>query len=149
MFHSIITTSSCRLISVMILSPSVPTVWQLFRNFFAAILYLQPFLHLLTTMLLKIYFFLLVSGAYTFIHPITIYGRYFVDSETKEPVSVMQASITTITTNIQFYIKGVDYQPGGSSGVTSDSDPLSDPVICARDIALFQDLGINVCIKLY
>lgn len=41
---------------------------------------------------------------------------------------------------------GVDYQPGGSSGVTSSSDPLSDPSKCARDIIMFQDLGINVSI---
>lgn len=67
--------------------------------------------------------------AIAFIHPITIHGRYFVDSVTREP----------------FYIKGVDYQPGGSSGVAEHADPLSDPAICARDIALFQDLGINVC----
>lgn len=47
----------------------------------------------------------------------------------------------------QFYIKGVDYQPGGSSGVTDDKDPLSDPKECARDIIMLQDLGINVCIQ--
>lgn len=45
----------------------------------------------------------------------------------------------------QFYIKGVDYQPGGSSAVSTSRDPLLNPLICARDIALFQELGINVC----
>lgn len=49
---------------------------------------------------------------------------------------------------IQFFIKGVDYQPGGSSGVNKHADPLSDPAKCARDIYLFQDLGINT-IRVY
>lgn len=44
-------------------------------------------------------------------------------------------------------MRGVDYQPGGSSSMTQDSDPLSDPKLCARDIALFQKLNINVCIS--
>jgi hypothetical protein len=48
-----------------------------------------------------------------------------------------------------FFIKGVDYQPGGSAEVgKSKWDPLSDPDICARDIALFQRLGVNT-IRVY
>lgn len=66
------------------------------------------------------------------IHPIQIRGKHFVDSVTNEP----------------FFIKGVDYQPGGSSDVVSDTDPLSDIQTCSRDIALFQDLGINT-IRIY
>lgn len=54
----------------------------------------------------------------------------------------------TFPTNFQFYIKGVDYQPGGSSGFTDEFDPLSNPKVCARDIALFQKLGVNVSINL-
>ena len=42
----------------------------------------------------------------------------------------------------------MDYQPGGSSGVNDHSDPLSNPVLCARDIFLFQELGINT-IRVY
>lgn len=42
--------------------------------------------------------------------------------------------------NQRFYIRGVDYQPGGSSNLT---DPLADPDVCKRDIAVFKDLGIN------
>ncbi|KAK6201558.1 Glucanosyltransferase-domain-containing protein [Scheffersomyces amazonensis] len=77
--------------------------------------------------------FLFLWGlAKAFIHPITIHGHYFVDTVSKEP----------------FFIKGVDYQPGGSSGVTSLKDPLSDPEECARDILLFQELGINT-IRIY
>lgn len=40
----------------------------------------------------------------------------------------------------RFYIRGIDYQPGGSS---VNLDPLADTDICMRDIANFKDLGIN------
>jgi hypothetical protein len=40
----------------------------------------------------------------------------------------------------RFYLRGIDYQPGGSS---ANLDPLSDTTICKRDIAQFKDLGIN------
>lgn len=66
--------------------------------------------------------------AYAFVHPIGIHGRHFIDTVTREP----------------FFVKGVDYQPGGSSAVSDLGDPLSNPATCARDIVLFQELGINV-----
>ncbi|CCH46647.1 putative secreted protein [Wickerhamomyces ciferrii] len=66
------------------------------------------------------------------VHPIGIHGRYFIDTVTREP----------------FFIKGVDYQPGGSSGVNDYQDPLSDPNACARDVILFQELGVNT-IRVY
>lgn len=66
------------------------------------------------------------------IHPIHIKERHFYDSVTAEP----------------FFIKGVDYQPGGSSAVTGDTDPLSDADKCIRDIYLFQQLGVNT-IRVY
>ncbi|CAD1783700.1 similar to Saccharomyces cerevisiae YOL030W GAS5 1,3-beta-glucanosyltransferase, has similarity to Gas1p [Maudiozyma barnettii] len=56
--------------------------------------------------------------------PITIDGNAFYNSATKE----------------RFYIRGVDYQPGGSSNLT---DPLADADICGRDVPVFKDLGIN------
>lgn len=58
--------------------------------------------------------------------------------------------ITPLLTSsfLQFFIKGVDYQPGGSSGVSSENDPLSDIEKCSRDIYLFQNLGINT-IRVY
>ncbi|KAK9460259.1 Glucanosyltransferase-domain-containing protein [Lipomyces oligophaga] len=59
-------------------------------------------------------------------------GRYFVDEETNDP----------------FWMVGVDYQPGGSSGFSDGSDPLSEVEACARDIYLFQQLGINT-IRVY
>lgn len=43
----------------------------------------------------------------------------------------------------KFYIRGVDYQPGGSSGYLGRSDPLSDIDACSRDIYMFQQLGLN------
>ncbi|KAJ8102608.1 Glucanosyltransferase-domain-containing protein [Lipomyces tetrasporus] len=66
------------------------------------------------------------------INAIEIDGRYFVDSVTGEP----------------FWIKGVDYQPGGSSQFASGFDPLSDANTCARDIYLFQKLGVNT-VRIY
>ena len=60
---------------------------------------------------------------------INITGNAFFNSETGE----------------RFYIRGVDYQPGGSSNLT---DPLADVEICKRDIPVFQDLGINT-IRVY
>ncbi|KAK0613463.1 glycoside hydrolase family 72 protein [Immersiella caudata] len=45
----------------------------------------------------------------------------------------------------RFYIRGVDYQPGGSSEA---ADPLADPKVCKRDITQFKALGINT-IRVY
>ncbi|RVD83921.1 uncharacterized protein DFL_005693 [Arthrobotrys flagrans] len=42
--------------------------------------------------------------------------------------------------NSRFYIRGVDYQPGGAS---DPKDPLADPAICGRDIPAFKELGLN------
>ncbi|MCJ1396480.1 beta-glucanosyltransferase [Xylographa bjoerkii] len=40
----------------------------------------------------------------------------------------------------RFYIRGLDYQPGGSSQL---ADPIADAAGCARDIPEFTKLGIN------
>ena len=47
----------------------------------------------------------------------------------------------------RFYIRGVDYQPGGSSKL---SDPIADSNFdaCQRDIKKFKDLGLNT-IRVY
>ena len=42
--------------------------------------------------------------------------------------------------NDRFYIRGVDYQPGGSSNLT---DPIADAETCKRDIPKFKELGLN------
>lgn len=47
--------------------------------------------------------------------------------------------------NDRFYMKGVAYQPGGSSGT---QDPLASQANCDRDIPYFQQLGINT-IRVY
>ncbi|CEP62414.1 1,3-beta-glucanosyltransferase LALA0_S05e05116g [Lachancea lanzarotensis] len=86
--------------------------------------------------ILKLYlaflFFWKVKLVAASINPIEIHEQHFYDSVTGEP----------------FFIKGVDYQPGGSSDVTSNRDPLSNAKICARDVFLFQKLGINT-IRVY
>lgn len=61
------------------------------------------------------------------INPIVIQGNRFFDSATGDP----------------FLVRGVDYQPGGSSGYHGGADPLSDADTCARDAYLFQSLGLN------
>ena len=45
----------------------------------------------------------------------------------------------------RFYMRGVDYQPGGSSKL---SDPIADAEGCKRDIEKFKDLGLNT-IRVY
>ncbi|KAJ5683698.1 uncharacterized protein N7477_000043 [Penicillium maclennaniae] len=63
------------------------------------------------------------------------------------------SSVTPITVkgnaffkgNDRFYIRGVDYQPGGSSKL---ADPIADADSCKRDIKKFQDLGLNT-IRVY
>ncbi|KAH7149307.1 1,3-beta-glucanosyltransferase Gel1 [Dactylonectria estremocensis] len=45
----------------------------------------------------------------------------------------------------RFYLRGIDYQPGGAA---ANTDPLADTKVCERDIAKFKDLGVNV-IRVY
>jgi 1,3-beta-glucanosyltransferase GAS5 len=45
----------------------------------------------------------------------------------------------------RFYVRGIDYQPDGSSG---NNDPLADTETCTRDIKRFSDLGVNA-IRVY
>ncbi|KAF7511827.1 beta-glucanosyltransferase [Endocarpon pusillum] len=45
----------------------------------------------------------------------------------------------------RFYVRGVDYQPGGSSKLV---DPIADVELCKRDIANFKKLGLNT-IRVY
>jgi len=42
-------------------------------------------------------------------------------------------------------MRGVDYQPGGSSNLI---DPIADVTSCTRDIAKFKELGVNT-IRIY
>lgn len=83
-------------------------------------------------------FLLLISSTEALI-PITIKGKRFIKPDT-------DAS----TQGEVFFIKGIDYQPGGSSGYDSASgtDALSDPEACYRDAYTFQQLNINT-IRIY
>lgn len=55
------------------------------------------------------------------------------------------AAVAFYTGNTRWYMRGIDYQPGGNS---ANLDPLADPDICTRDIKLFKELGINT-IRVY
>ncbi|CAG7559294.1 unnamed protein product [Fusarium equiseti] len=70
----------------------------------------------------------------------------------KEPPS-KRAALPTVTASgnafwtgdQRFYLRGIDYQPGGAS---ANEDPLADPKVCKRDIKYFKELGVNV-IRVY
>ncbi|KAF4986178.1 hypothetical protein FGRMN_10959 [Fusarium graminum] len=70
----------------------------------------------------------------------------------KDPPS-KRASLPTVTVSgnafwagdERFYLRGVDYQPGGAA---ANEDPLADPKVCKRDIKYFKELGVNV-IRVY
>lgn len=51
-------------------------------------------------------------------------------------------------TGDRYQIVGVAYQPGGSAGYDTSSDPLSHKDSCLRDAALMQVLGVNA-IRVY
>jgi len=59
-------------------------------------------------------------------------------SSTLTPITVKGNAFFQGTS--RFYIRGVDYQPGGSSDI---ADPIADATGCARDITYFKKLGIN------
>ncbi|KAL2255466.1 hypothetical protein VTK26DRAFT_3291 [Humicola hyalothermophila] len=54
------------------------------------------------------------------------------------PVTVSGNAFWRGTT--RFYVRGIDYQPGGASAMR---DPLADKSVCERDLAQFRKLGIN------
>ncbi|KAK0356644.1 1,3-beta-glucanosyltransferase [Friedmanniomyces endolithicus] len=55
-------------------------------------------------------------------------------------VAAAAALATFFAGDNRFYIRGVDYQPGGSSGA---ADPIANVAGCTRDIVEFKKLGIN------
>ncbi|KAI5785775.1 Glucanosyltransferase-domain-containing protein [Pyronema domesticum] len=67
---------------------------------------------------------------------------------TLEPIVMKDRHFFGAKSGKPFFIRGVDYQPGGSAAFKKGSDPLSDINTCARDIFLFQQLGINT-IRVY
>ncbi|GAB7346276.1 hypothetical protein MBLNU457_5001t1 [Dothideomycetes sp. NU457] len=60
------------------------------------------------------------------------------------PIQMRGSDFVDTGSGDRFYIIGIDYQPGGSSGFgTTNSDPLSNGTLCLRDAALMQELGVN------
>lgn len=57
----------------------------------------------------------------------------------------IKPSVSGSSDNSVFFMNGVDYQPGGSSGYSadSDSDVLTDGKVCARDATALQNLGVD------
>lgn len=74
---------------------------------------------------------------FAFFLPLVIYGL--------DPIEAKGNAFFVKDSSERFYIKGLDYQPGGSSKLF---DPLSDPSTCERDIKYFKELGINT-IRVY
>lgn len=68
------------------------------------------------------------------------YGVWQVRTLTNE-----QLTVAFYAGDKRFYVRGIDYQPGGASAM---EDPLSDTTACMRDIAKFKDLGVNT-IRVY
>ncbi|CAR29251.1 hypothetical protein ZYGR_0Z01730 [Zygosaccharomyces rouxii] len=67
------------------------------------------------------------------------------DSSDLPPIKIDGNAFFNSKNGQRFYIRGVDYQPGGSSKL---QDPLADSDNCKRDIPVFKDLGINT-IRVY
>ena len=64
---------------------------------------------------------------------------YFQPRDTSLPAVTVKGN-AFFAGDSRFYIRGVDYQPGGSSLL---ADPIADVQGCLRDIPYFQQLGIN------
>ncbi|EPE03105.1 glycoside hydrolase family 72 protein [Ophiostoma piceae UAMH 11346] len=69
-------------------------------------------------------------------------------SKTLPKLAERASSLPTVTASgnafwagkTRFYVRGIDYQPGGSSDA---ADPLADTDICSRDVKEFKKLGVN------
>lgn len=86
-----------------------------------------------------------------FVIGMLIYGSVLgqtLDTHVIPTIAIKGNHFINTKTNGLFFIKGLDYQPGGSSTFNRHDDPLSNPQRCARDIAIFQELGINT-IRVY
>ncbi|KAF2222401.1 1,3-beta-glucanosyltransferase gel1 [Elsinoe ampelina] len=73
--------------------------------------------------------------------------------EARQATSSGSASVPVVTVrgnafyrgNDRFYIRGLDYQPGGASDA---QDPIANIDVCRRDLEYFRQLGINT-IRVY
>jgi len=78
----------------------------------------------------------LVAGVYA--TPAAVEKRATISNANTPPVTVKGNAFFAGAN--RFYIRGVDYQPGGSSNA---ADPIADTAGCTRDIVEFKKLGIN------
>lgn len=78
-------------------------------------------------------------------HLLSAFSTLVMSCSALEPVTIKNNTFWVGDTDERFYIRGADYQPGGSSNLT---DALADADICARDIPYFQKLGLNA-IRVY
>lgn len=76
---------------------------------------------------------------------LSIFSSLIISSTALDPIVIKNNTFFVGDSDERFYIRGVDYQPGGSSNLT---DPLADTNICERDIPYFTELGINT-IRIY
>ncbi|KAF9887716.1 hypothetical protein FE257_009669 [Aspergillus nanangensis] len=81
---------------------------------------------------------LTLSASSVFAAPSTLKARDDVQAVTVKGNAFFQG-------NDRFYMRGVDYQPGGSSNL---ADPIADSDGCKRDIKNFKELGLNT-IRVY
>ncbi|AAS51900.2 ADL021Wp [Eremothecium gossypii ATCC 10895] len=66
-------------------------------------------------------------------------------SSSMAPIEVRGNAFFKKGSDKRFYIRGVDYQPGGTGELV---DPLADTEICKRDVENFKELGLNA-IRVY
>jgi hypothetical protein len=89
-----------------------------------------------------------MKGSAALLAASALFSAGFAATTVKRATTVSNANTPPVTVkgnafyanNKRFYIRGVDYQPGGSSNV---ADPIADTAGCARDVAEFKKLGIN------
>jgi hypothetical protein len=73
--------------------------------------------------------------------PVTVKGNAFFTGNDRVSASQLESFVVICADyRGQFYIRGVDYQPGGSSNT---ADPLANATNCKRDISFMKDLGLN------
>lgn len=91
------------------------------------------------TIMQGIFAALLASNSANAMMPLKVVGKRFI-----------KPSYKTEGEGEVFFIKGIDYQPGGSSDYSdsSKSDVLSDEDACLRDAFVLQQLGANT-IRIY
>ncbi|KAL9124394.1 MAG: hypothetical protein Q9217_006270 [Psora testacea] len=86
---------------------------------------------------------LYASSALASALPAALYHPLYARATSLPPVTVKGNAF--FAGSDRFYVRGVDYQPGGSSDA---EDPIADLEVCKRDVAKFAQLKINT-IRIY